>query len=260
MPSPTRTASARPRSSLQGLTAAERARLPGRLALRVRHQQGLPLRQDRGQSRQAPGAGRPDRRRSICRTTMQHNWKFVAFGPDGQALRAGRLELQHLRDQSRHPRPDPPLQRRRHRHGDRGARRAQHGRLRLASGDQGAVVHRQRPRLGRRRRTGGRAQPRRQGPGRRDLRLPLLPRQGHPRSGRQAAESLRRRHHAGRADRARTPPRSASSSTPASMFPQEYKNVAFIARHGSWNREQEVRLRRGGGAGSPAARPRSSRS
>jgi glucose/arabinose dehydrogenase len=22
------------------------------------------------------------------------------------------------------------------------------------------------------------------------------------------------------------------------MFPQEYRNVAFIARHGSWNREQ----------------------
>ena len=70
-----------------------------------------------------------------------------------QDLRAGRRELQHLRDQSRHPRPDPPLQRRRLRHGDRRARRAQHGRLRLAPGDQGAVVHRQRPRLGRQRRS-----------------------------------------------------------------------------------------------------------
>ena len=69
--------------------------------------------------------------------------------PGREDVRAGRRQLQHLRDQSRHPRADPPLQCRRHRHGDRRARRAQHGRLRLASGDQGIVVHRQRPRLGR---------------------------------------------------------------------------------------------------------------
>ena len=46
-------------------------------------------------------------------------------------------------------------------HRDRGARRAQLGRLRLAPADQGAVVHRQRPRLGRRCGTGRGAEPRR---------------------------------------------------------------------------------------------------
>ncbi len=81
--------------------------------------------------------------------TIHHNWKYVGVRTGRQDLRAGRRQLQYLRDQSGHARPDPPLQRRRHRHGDRRARRAQHGRLRLAPGDQGALLHRQRPRLGR---------------------------------------------------------------------------------------------------------------
>ena len=80
---------------------------------------------------------------------IHHNWKYVGVRAGRQALRTGRRQLQHLRDQSRRARADPPLQRGRLRHGDRGTRRAQHGRLRLASGDQGAVVHRSRPRLGR---------------------------------------------------------------------------------------------------------------
>ena len=61
-----------------GPDAAERARLQGRLALRVRDQQGLSLRQDRGQSRQAAGAGRTDRRPTICRTrstTTGNTWR-----------------------------------------------------------------------------------------------------------------------------------------------------------------------------------------
>ena len=33
-----------------------------------------------------------------------------------------------------------------------------------------------------------------------------------------------------------------------SMFPAEYRNAMFVARKGSWNRTQEVRLRRGHGA------------
>ena len=35
------------------------------------------------------------------------------------------------------------------------------------------------------------------------------------------------------------PPASASSSTPATCSPSSYQNVAFIARRGSWNREQK---------------------
>jgi glucose/arabinose dehydrogenase len=40
--------------------------------------------------------------------TIHHNWKYVAFGPDGKMYVQVGAELQHLRDQSRHPRPDPP--------------------------------------------------------------------------------------------------------------------------------------------------------
>ena len=125
--------------------------------------------------------------------TVHHNWKYVGFGPDGKmyvqvGANCNICEINPgIHGQIRRYNAG------RHRHGDRGARRAQHGRLRLASGDQGAVVHRQRPRLGRRRRTGGRAQPHRRRAGGRQLRLPVLPRQRHPRSGRQEAEPVRRR-------------------------------------------------------------------
>ena len=125
--------------------------------------------------------------------TIHHNWKYVAFGPDGKMYVQVGSNCNICEINPGISRPDPPLQRGRHRHGDRRARRAQHGRLRLAPGDQGAVVHRQRPRLGRQWRSGGRAQPYSQGPGGRQFRLPVLPRQRHPRSGRQAAQSLRRR-------------------------------------------------------------------
>ena len=165
---------------IQGPDAAERARLQGRLALRVRDQQGVPLRQDRGQSRteKLPDPVELTKAYDLPDTDPpQLEIRGVRAGR--QDVRAGRLELQHLRNQSRHPRPDPPLQCGRHRHGDRGARHPQHGGLRLASGDQGVVVHRQRPRLGRQRRTGRRAQPHSEEHGRRELRLPVLPRHGH---------------------------------------------------------------------------------
>ncbi len=52
---------ARGQDPAAGPDPAERARLQGRRALRVRHQQGVPLRQHRGQARQSGRAGRADR-------------------------------------------------------------------------------------------------------------------------------------------------------------------------------------------------------
>ena len=81
--------------------------------------------------------------------TVHHNWKYVAFGPDGKmyvqvGANCNICEINPgIHGQIRRYNAG------RHRHGDRRARRAQHRRLRLASGDQGIVVHRQRPRLGR---------------------------------------------------------------------------------------------------------------
>ena len=71
------------------------------------------------------------------------------------------------------------------------------------------------------------------------LRLPLLPRQRHPRSRHQEAQRLRRRRDAGRADSARTPAGLGIKFYTGNMFPEDYRNVAFIARRGSWNREQK---------------------
>ena len=86
--------------------------------------------------------------------STHHNWKFAAIGPDNKIYFVDRRTLQHLRDRSGQVWADPSPEPRRLGHRDRGARRTQLGRLRLASADQGAVVHRQRPRLGRRRRPG----------------------------------------------------------------------------------------------------------
>ena len=82
-----------------------------------------------------------------------HTWRFIAFGPDGllyvgvgapcnvcESLDDPRLVVDHPHEAGRHERRSVR------------ARRAQHGRLRLASDDARAVVHRQRPRrTGRRR-------------------------------------------------------------------------------------------------------------
>ena len=78
---------------------------------------------------------------------IPHGWKFIKFGPDGKLYVPRRRALQHLRARPRQVRADLPHQPRRQRHGDRGARRAQHGGLRLPSQDQRAVVHRQPARL-----------------------------------------------------------------------------------------------------------------
>ena len=98
--------------------------------------------------------------------------------PRRQALRALRRAVQHLRA-GPGIRADPPLQRRRQRHGSDRPRRAQHAGLRLAPRDEGDVVHRPRPRLDGRRRPGRRAEPHEQGGA--ELRLPVLPRQWHHR-------------------------------------------------------------------------------
>ena len=70
------------------------------------------------------------------------------------------------------------------------------------------------------------------------LRLPVLPRQRHCRPGRQNCPTLRRRDPAGGADRsARGGP--GHQFYTGNMFPKSYQNAAFIARRGSWNREQK---------------------
>ena len=100
---------ARGQGPAAGTDPAERPRLQGWLALRVRHQQGVSLRQHRGQARQSRHAGRADRGLQSARhDPPQLEIRGVRTGR--QDVRAGRLELQHLRDQPRHPRPDPPLQ------------------------------------------------------------------------------------------------------------------------------------------------------
>ena len=63
---------------------------------------------------------------------------------------------------TREVRADPPHQPRRQRHPDRGSWRAQHGGLRLASEDRGALVHREPARLDGRGPAAGRAEPPRQ--------------------------------------------------------------------------------------------------
>ena len=203
----------------------------------ISHRQGAALRRHRGQARRAAA----DRHQRGDQAAAVHAPQLEVCGrrTRQQALHLDRLALQHLRDQPRQVRPDPPAEPRRLQHRDRGARRAQLGGLRLAPADQGAVVHRQRPRLGRRCGTGGGAEPRRRQQRRRLLRLPLLPRQRHPRSRHQEAQPVRRRHACLPPRSGPMPPRSACASTPATCSRADYKNNAFIARRGSWNRTKK---------------------
>ena len=76
-----------------------------------------------------------------------HGWKFIGIGPDNKLYIPVGLPC-NICPAARHACADPPHQSRRQRHGSRRARRAQHGRLRLASGVEGALLHRQQPRLG----------------------------------------------------------------------------------------------------------------
>ena len=89
---------------------------------------------------------------------QHHNWKYVAFGPDGKLyvpFGAPCRRLEPTKEYAQYP----ALQRRRLGQGSHRDRRSQHRRLRLEPEDEGAVVHRPRARLDGRRRSGRRAEP-----------------------------------------------------------------------------------------------------
>ena len=89
-----------------------------------------------------------------------HGWKFIAFGPDGRLYVPVGAPCNICALPGPAPRHDhAPGPRGRRQAGDRRPRRAQHRRLRLPAGHGRAVVHRQRPRLARRRPAARRAQP-----------------------------------------------------------------------------------------------------
>ena len=142
-----------------GPSSSERAGLQGRHALHRRAVEDLQDREDRGQSRQSAEADGDLRRPAEGRAARLEIHRHRA---GQQALYSGRPALQQL-PAARHAWADPPHQSRRQRHGGDRARRAQHGRLRLASGVEAALFHRQRTRLGVGRSARGRAQPHHQG-------------------------------------------------------------------------------------------------
>ena len=186
---------------LQGLTQPNGLAVQGRRALRVRDQQGVPLRQHREQARQSGRAGVELTDKFNLPRKVHHNWKYVAFGPDGKlyvqvGANCNICELNPgIHGQIRRYNADGtgmeivargvrntvgfdwhPVTKElwftdngRDWAGDAGPEDELN---RVAKGQEGAI-----------------------------LRLPLLPRQRHSRSGHQEAESLRRRGHAGRADR-----------------------------------------------------------
>ena len=173
---------------------------------------------------------------------QHHNWKYIAFRARQEALRAVRRAVQHLRAaaeyaQIRRYNPD----------GSgmeviaRGVRNTQgfdwhpktgelwftdHGRDWM--GDDGPQDE-----LNRMSKPGA------------ELRLPVLPRQGVPDQDIKKADPCKGVTHAGGARWGRTPRRWACSSTPATCSRPQYQDTMFVARKGSWNRTQAVRLRRG---------------
>ena len=74
-----------------------------------------------------------------------HGWKFIGIGPDNKLYVPIGAPCNICA--ARHACADPSHQSRRQRRGSLRARCAQHGRLRLASGVEAALLHRQRPRL-----------------------------------------------------------------------------------------------------------------
>ena len=93
-------------------------------------------------------------------TDGHHGRKFIAFGPDGKLYVPVGAPCNICEpDPERYANITPDEPRRQRPRGLR-PRRAQHGRLRLAPADEGAVVHRQRPRQDGRRHAARRAQPR----------------------------------------------------------------------------------------------------
>ena len=199
----------------------------------------------RANLRNPPSAGGGQRQ---FPTDAHHGWKFIRFGPDGRLYVPVGAPCNIC--ETGDPRT-PPSSRMKPDGSGRALRprRAQHGRLRLAPDDQGALVHRQRPRLAGRRPAAGRAEPR----ARAGLHFGYPYCHGgdiaDPEFGGKRAV---RRIHAARAGA--WPPRRrrwACASTPARMFPADYRNQIFIAEHGSWNRS--------GTASATASPPRAAR-
>ena len=124
-----------------------------------------------------------------------HGWKFIGIGPDNKLyVPVGQPGNNVLHD-------DDHGQIRRMNLDGSGAEviargRPQHRRLRLASRDQAALLHRQRPRLDVGRRARGRTQPRHQG--RRAFRRAVLPAGQYRRSRIRLGQILQRIHRAGR--------------------------------------------------------------
>ena len=107
--------------------------------------------------------------------------------------------------------------------------------------DRRDVLHRQRRRRPRRRRAAGRAQPRAgAGPA---LRLSLRLRRRRRLSAVRAAATRPGRRRRPRLRSRPMAPRSGSTSTTAAMFPEDYRNDALLAEHGSWNRSEPVGYR-----------------
>ena len=198
----------------------------------------LSLRQDRGQARQAPGEPVELTKAYNLPDTIHHNWKYVAFGPDGKMyVQVGaNCNICEIN-------PGTHGQIRRYNADGTGMEIVARG-VRNTVGFDWHPVTKELWFTDNGRDWAGNAGPEdelnrdRQGQGGRELRLPLLPRQRHSRSGRQAPESLRRRDAAGGADRAALR-RPRHQVLHRRHVPEEYQNVAFIARHGSWNREQK---------------------
>ena len=158
------------------------------------------------------------------------------------ALRAGRRAVQHLYAAGRRCTHDHAARPR--------GRPARGGRARgvrnsvgfdFDPANEGSLVHRQRPRLARRRPAAGRAEPSDQG--RRAFWLPVLPRQRPARSRAQRRARLQRssRRHARRARPARGGDRHALLYR-RGCFPK-YRGGIFIAEHGSWNRSTPIGYR-----------------
>ena len=166
-----------------------------------------------------------------------HGWKFIGIGPDNKLYIPVGLPCNSC-PRARHARADAPHQSRRQRRGSHRARHPQHGRLRLASGLEAALLHRQRPRLG----VGG-----------------LSARTSSTASPRSASTSATRSATQGdfldpelgwgrSCDEFVKPIAKMGPHTAAlgmrfytgKMFPAEYRDRIFVARRGSWNRTKKA--------------------
>ena len=223
---------------LSGPDAAERARLQGRLALRVRHQQGAALRQHRGQARQSRRSGRSDQGLQSARHRSTTTGNTSRSGPTARctcrsaptATSARSIPASTARSAATIS-TAPAWKSWRAACATRSASTGIRSPRNLWFTDNGRDwAGNDGPQ--------DELEPRCQRPGGRQLRLPVLPRQRHRRSRRQAAQSLRRRRHAGGAAWAARRCLGIKFYT-GKMFPATYQNVAFIARRGSWNRDKK---------------------